>query len=136
MRKMVIKKNPNKRVLSSTTLRSWRSFVTGGGLVRGASLYKRLSALGYNGATVEDTMINYVNDGNFPTKFQIDSCVKELRKYGHYPLALPVMEWMMNKSGIGFAPTDIAKYLDLTAKVEGISAAEYYFAKIYVWSSA
>lgn len=41
--------------------------------------------------------------------------------------AMQVMEWMMNTSGIGFAPTDIAKYLDLTAKVKGISAAEYYF---------
>lgn len=96
---MVMKMNPN-RLFSYATLRFTRSFVTeqaetpvmGGRKsgVRGASLYKRLSALGYNGGTVEDTMNNYVNDGNFATKFKIDSCVKELRKYGQYPLALAV----------------------------------------------
>lgn len=62
----------------------------GGRGVRGASLYKRLSALRYGG-TVGDRMNEYVCDGNFATKFfHLDSCVKELRKYGQYPLALAV----------------------------------------------
>lgn len=91
-----MKMNPN-RLFSSRLTRSFvtelaESPVMGRGIseVKGASLYKRLSALGYNGGTVEDTMNKYVNDGNFATKFEIDSCVKELRKYGQYPLALAV----------------------------------------------
>ncbi|KAL1816518.1 hypothetical protein ACET3Z_019092 [Daucus carota] len=135
MKKMLM--NPSRRF----SLRLSRSFsmqqaeapVMGGGKIGvrgGPSLYKRLSALGFNGGTVADTMNNYLNGGNILAKFDLDSCVKELRKYGQYPLALEVMEWM-NKSGNGFAPTDTAKYLDLTAKVKGISAAEYYFNGLF-----
>lgn len=99
MMKMVMKMNPN-RVFSAATLRLTRFFVTehaeapvmGGRIsgVRGDSLYKRLSALGYNGGTVEDTRNKYVGDDNLATKLELDSCVKGLRKYGQYPLALAV----------------------------------------------
>ncbi|KAL8149147.1 hypothetical protein AgCh_006234 [Apium graveolens] len=89
-------------------------------------LYNRLSALGKTGGSAIDTLNQYFSEGYYARKYQLDSCIWQLRKFGKATHALQVMEWMQMRN-IKFHPTDHAKFLDLVSKVKGISAAENYF---------
>ncbi|KAK1398760.1 Pentatricopeptide repeat-containing protein, mitochondrial [Heracleum sosnowskyi] len=90
-------------------------------------LYNRLSLLGKTGGSAIDTLNQYFSEGNYATKYQLDTCIWQLRKFGKANHALQVMEWMKTRN-IKFHPTDHAKFLDLLSKVKGISAAENYFS--------
>lgn len=91
------------------------------------TLYKRLSLLGLKRGCVAETINEYVREGRMARKDMLENCITELRRYGKHHLALEIFEWMeKGKINLGYA--DHARRLDLTAKVEGIAAAENYFS--------
>lgn len=53
-------------------------------------LYKRLSALGSSKGLVAQTINEYIREGKFPRKSDLDNCIIELRRYGKYHQALEV----------------------------------------------
>ncbi|KAL1816516.1 hypothetical protein ACET3Z_019090 [Daucus carota] len=97
------------------------------GRERSDGLYNRLSALGRSGGSAIDTLNKYFSEGNYARKYELDTCIWQLRRFGKADHALQVMEWMQTRK-IKFHPTDHAKFLDLVSKVKGISAAENYFS--------
>ncbi|CAN4112808.1 unnamed protein product [Withania somnifera] len=102
-----------RRLCTETSGRAWR-------------LYRRLSALGATKGSVTETINEYMREGRVVNKYELDKCIKELRKYNRYQHALEIMEWM-DKRGINSSFGDYAVRLDLIAKVQGIAAAEKYF---------
>ncbi|XP_022855806.1 pentatricopeptide repeat-containing protein At1g02370, mitochondrial-like [Olea europaea var. sylvestris] len=89
-------------------------------------LYRRLSALGPKKGTVAKTINEYIREGRSVSKFELDGCIRELRKYRRYDNALEIIEWMKVRK-INFSLRDYAIHLDLIGKVNGIAAAENYF---------
>ncbi|GFZ19301.1 hypothetical protein Acr_28g0000060 [Actinidia rufa] len=100
-------------------------------------LYRRLSALGATGCTAGQTLNQYIREGKIVKKYELERCIKELRKYKRYQLLstssmqlnMEIMEWMVMRD-INFAYPDYAIHLDLISKVQGIAAAEYYFSTL------
>ncbi|KAK4493555.1 hypothetical protein RD792_017925 [Penstemon davidsonii] len=88
-------------------------------------LYRRLSALGRNKGTVESTINEYIEEGKVVNKFELLSCIRQLRKYKKPDHALQIMEWMEAKN-VNFGYADHALRIELTAKVHGIDKAENY----------
>ncbi|KAL3517359.1 hypothetical protein ACH5RR_019948 [Cinchona calisaya] len=92
-------------------------------------LYNRLSALGAKKGLVAATINEYLREGRMARKDDLMRCVRELRKFGRHHQALEIMEWM-DKRNIHLSHRDHAARLDLTCKVQGISAAEHYFSSL------
>ncbi|KAF9619836.1 hypothetical protein IFM89_009587 [Coptis chinensis] len=89
-------------------------------------LYRRLSALGITGESVSKTMNEYVREGKTVRKNEIESCVKQLRKFKRYHHALELMEWMETR-GNNLSYSDYAVRLDLLSKTKGLNKAVEYF---------
>lgn len=53
-------------------------------------LYRRLSALGNKKGTVASTINEYIREGKKVTKFELENCIKQLRKYKSFNHALEV----------------------------------------------
>ncbi|KAL6228250.1 hypothetical protein ACLB2K_002204 [Fragaria x ananassa] len=92
-------------------------------------LYRRLSALGGSGRSAAKALNDYIMEGRKIQKYELDRCVKELRKYRQFQTALEIMEWMEFRK-INYSLPDYAVRLDLTAKAKGIEAAESYFSNL------
>ncbi|KAG9156955.1 hypothetical protein Leryth_009001 [Lithospermum erythrorhizon] len=90
------------------------------------NLYRRLSALGMKKNMVSSTINEYIREGKTPSKFELDRCITELRKYRKPHLSLEIMEWMA-KRGVNKSLRDFPMYLELVAKTKGIEEAEKYF---------
>ncbi|KAL1816517.1 hypothetical protein ACET3Z_019091 [Daucus carota] len=90
-------------------------------------LYRQLSAPDSSKASTLNTLNQFFPEkDDFTSKFQLNSCILQLRRSGKVLRALQVMEWMHTRN-IKFEPTDHARQLDLISQVKGISAAENYF---------
>ncbi|KAL5795742.1 hypothetical protein ACOSQ2_000562 [Xanthoceras sorbifolium] len=89
-------------------------------------LFKRLSAMPITGRSVEQTLNDYRMEGKVIAKKELGHSIRALRKYGRFKHAFEVMEWMKRRK-VNFSHTDYALYLDLTAKIKGLAAAESYF---------
>lgn len=53
-------------------------------------LYNRLSALGKTGGSAIDTLNQYFSEGNYARKYELDTCIWQLRKFGKANHALQV----------------------------------------------
>ncbi|PIA28293.1 hypothetical protein AQUCO_07200148v1 [Aquilegia coerulea] len=97
-------------------------------------LYRRLSALGKaaaesSGETVTKILNQYVREGKVVKKYEIQICIRQLRKYKRFHHALELMDWM-EKRGTNLSHRDFAIRIDLLLKTEGIESAEEYFKSL------
>ncbi|XP_016468967.2 pentatricopeptide repeat-containing protein At1g02370, mitochondrial-like [Nicotiana tabacum] len=92
-------------------------------------LYLRLWALEATNGSVSETINEYIGKGRVLKKYELNKCIKELRKHRRYQHALEIMDWM-ERRGIKLSFGDYGVRLDLIAKVQGITAAENYFGSL------
>ena len=60
------------------------------GRERSDGLYNRLSALGRSGGSAIDTLNKYFSEGNYARKYELDTCIWQLRRFGKADHALQV----------------------------------------------
>lgn len=92
------------------------------------SLYRRISPIGDQNVSVIPVLDGWINEGNAVNKYQLQSLVKEFRRYRRFRHALEISEWMADLFTL--RPADIAVQLDLVCKVRGLEHAEKYFNNV------
>ncbi|KFK30785.1 hypothetical protein AALP_AA6G025600 [Arabis alpina] len=93
------------------------------------SVYNKLTKLGPTRGKIDETLNQFIIEGNHAYKPDLIRYVKDLRAYRQPQRALEVFEWMERKE-IEFSASDHAIRLDLIAKTKGLEAAESYFNKL------
>ncbi|KAL4191709.1 hypothetical protein AMTRI_Chr07g81920 [Amborella trichopoda] len=92
------------------------------------SIFKRISPLGDPGTSVVPLLEEWVREGRKVHKSDLQSLVKEMRRYRRYKHALEISQWMGDLWNL--SASDNAIRLELICKVHGLEYAEDYFESI------
>ncbi|KAI3456268.1 hypothetical protein Pfo_012931 [Paulownia fortunei] len=94
------------------------------------SLYSKISPLGDPNLSVVPVLDQWIGQGNFTYKGELQRVINELMTHRRFKHALEVSLWMTNKRHFPVAPFDVAVRLKLIFKIFGLEQVENYFDKI------
>ncbi|KNA23147.1 hypothetical protein SOVF_027450 [Spinacia oleracea] len=92
-------------------------------------LRKQIWAVVNTGEKVSAVLYRILHNGEHVKRTDLLSCLKDLRKSGHYHQCLEILDWM-NKGKFGNSDTDYALRINIIGKVKEISDVENYFDSI------